>query len=55
MTPNCRSRMLDLMHETARELHRLGGMNKRRTGEFDAVCKLEVPAECAQDQAFANN
>jgi putative transcriptional regulator len=30
------------MHETARGLHRAGLISKRRMGEFDALCHLDV-------------
>jgi putative transcriptional regulator len=36
------SRILDEMHETARGLHRAGLINKRRMGEFAALCRLDV-------------
>jgi putative transcriptional regulator len=32
------------MHATARDLHKLGFIDKRRMGEFEVLCKLEVPA-----------
>lgn len=37
------SRILDEMHETARGLHRAGLISKRRMGEFEALCHLDVP------------
>jgi len=36
------SRILDEMHETARGLHGAGLISKRRMGEFDALCHLDV-------------
>jgi putative transcriptional regulator len=39
-----KSRILDEMHATARGLHRAGLIDKRRMGEFEALCKLDVPA-----------
>jgi putative transcriptional regulator len=30
------------MHETARGLHGVGLINKRRMGEFEALCNLDV-------------
>jgi putative transcriptional regulator len=36
------SRILDEMHETARGLHGVGLISKRRMGEFDALCHLDV-------------
>ena len=39
-----KSRILDEMHETARGLHSAGVISKRRMGEFDALCHLNVAA-----------
>lgn len=36
------SRILDEMHETSHGLHRAGLITKRRMGEFDALCHLDV-------------
>jgi putative transcriptional regulator len=36
------SRILEEMHETARGLHGVGLISKRRMGEFDALCHLDV-------------
>ena len=36
------SRILGEMHETARGLHGAGLISKRRMGEFDALCHLDV-------------
>lgn len=36
------SRILDEMHETARGLHDAGLISKRRMGEFEALCNLDV-------------
>ena len=41
-TTNRKSRILDEMHETARGLHSAGLISKRRMGEFDALCHLDV-------------
>ena len=41
-TPKRKSRILDEMHQTATGLHRAGLISKRRMGEFDALCRLEV-------------
>jgi putative transcriptional regulator len=41
-TTRPKSRILDEMHETARGLHRSGLISKRRMGEFDALCHLDV-------------
>lgn len=48
MATKRKSRILDEAHATARDLHRLGFIDKRRMGEFDALCKLEVPALSAR-------
>ena len=37
-----KSRILGEMHETARGLHSAGLISKRRMGEFDALCHLDV-------------
>lgn len=37
-----KSRILDEVHETARGLHSAGLISKRRMGEFDALCHLDV-------------
>ena len=39
-----KSRILAEVHETATGLHRAGLIDKRRMGEFDALCNLGVPA-----------
>jgi putative transcriptional regulator len=36
------SRILDEMHETAQGLHGSGLISKRRMGEFDVLCHLDV-------------
>ena len=36
------SPILDEMHETARGLHGAGLISKRRMGEFEALCNLDV-------------
>ncbi len=41
-TTQRKSRILDEMHETARGLHSAGLISKRRMGEFDALCHLDV-------------
>lgn len=38
-----KSRILDEMRDTARGLHGAGLISKRRMGEFEALCHLEVP------------
>lgn len=40
--PKRKSRILEEMHETARGLHDAGLISKRRMGEFDALCHLDV-------------
>ena len=37
-----KSRIQREMHETARGLHGIGLISKRRMGEFDALCHLDV-------------
>ena len=39
-----KSRILAEVHETAAGLHHAGLIDKRRMGEFDALCNLAVPA-----------
>ncbi|TVR63972.1 MAG: DNA-binding transcriptional regulator [Candidatus Competibacteraceae bacterium] len=41
-TTKRKSRILDEMHETARGLHGAGLISKRRMGEFEALCHLDV-------------
>lgn len=43
MATKRKSRILDEMHETARDLHRLGFIDRRRMGEIEALCQWEVP------------
>ena len=40
--PKRKSRILDEMHQTATGLHGVGLISKRRMGEFDALCRLDV-------------
>ena len=45
MVPKKRkSRIIDELHETAHGLHGAGLISKRRMGEFDALCNLDVEA-----------
>lgn len=37
------SRILDAVHETARDLHAAGFVSKRRMKEYDALCLVPVP------------
>jgi putative transcriptional regulator len=37
------SRILDAVHETARDLHSAGFIDKRRMHEYDALCLAPVP------------
>jgi putative transcriptional regulator len=37
------SRILDAVHETARDLHVAGFVSKRRMKEYDALCLVPVP------------
>lgn len=48
MTTKRKSRILSEMHETASDLNRLGFIDRRRMGEFDLLCKLEVPTLSAR-------
>lgn len=41
-TTKRKSRILEEMHETARGLHGAGLISKRRMGEFEALCHLDV-------------
>jgi putative transcriptional regulator len=41
-TTKRKSRILDEMHETVQGLHGAGLISKRRMGEFDALCRLDV-------------
>jgi hypothetical protein len=36
--PRCSSRILDAVHETARDLHAAGFVSKRRMKDYDALC-----------------
>ena len=37
-------RLLDAVHETARDLHAAGFIDKRRMRQYDALCLAPVPA-----------
>lgn len=39
-----KSRILDAVHETATDLHRLGFIDKRRMLRYEALCVAPVPA-----------
>lgn len=43
-----RSNILDDVHETALDLHRLGFIDKRKMVSFDALCLAPVPAYTAE-------
>lgn len=43
MQANAKSRILDAVHETASDLHRLGFIDKRKTSKFDSLCLAPVP------------
>jgi putative transcriptional regulator len=44
MTPRKpRSRILEAVHETASDLHRLGFIDKRKLQQYDALCLVAVP------------
>ena len=38
-----KSPILEAVHETARDFHRLGFINKRNMHQFDALCMEPVP------------
>jgi putative transcriptional regulator len=38
-----KSRILEAVHETASDFHRLGFLDKRKMREFDALCLAPVP------------
>ena len=42
-TTKARSRILEAVHETAGDLHRLGFIDKRKMRKFDALCLAPVP------------
>ena len=39
-----KSRILEAVHETASDLHRLGFIDKRKMRKFDALCLDPIPA-----------
>ena len=41
--PKARSRILDAVHETASDLHRLGFIDKRKMRKYDVLCLEPVP------------
>lgn len=45
MTPrrNANSRLLGAVHETARDLHAAGFIDKRRMRQYDALCLAPIP------------
>ena len=42
--PKARSRIFEAVHETARDLHRLGFIDKRKMRKFDVLCLDPIPA-----------
>jgi putative transcriptional regulator len=44
MTAKRKSRILAEVHESAKDLHEIGLITKRRMSEFEALCHLEVKA-----------
>ena len=42
MTTKRKSRILEEVHASAKDLHDVGLISKRRMAEFDALCNLEV-------------
>ena len=43
-----KSRILEAVHETAQDLHRLGFIDKRRQRKFDALCLEPIPSYDAE-------
>jgi len=41
--PKAKSRILEAVHETATDLHRLGFIDKRKMQKYDALCMEPVP------------
>lgn len=41
--PKAKSRILEAVHETASDLHRLGFIDKRKMQKYDALCLKPVP------------
>ena len=41
--PKSKSRLLEAVHETARDLHRLGFIDKRKMRKYDALCLDPIP------------
>jgi putative transcriptional regulator len=44
-----KSRILDAVHETARDLHDLGFIDKRAMRRYDALCLEPIPAYSADE------
>lgn len=42
--PKAKSPILEAVHETARDLHRLGFITKRKMRKFDVLCLDPIPA-----------
>jgi DNA-binding transcriptional regulator YiaG len=45
------SRILDAVHETARDLHAAGFVSKRRMKDYEALCLVPVP-EYSSEKLF---
>lgn len=41
--PKTKSQILEAVHETAADLHRLGFIDKRKMNKFDALCLAPIP------------
>jgi putative transcriptional regulator len=41
--PKAKSRILEAVHETASDLHRLGFIDKRKMRKFDVLCLDPIP------------
>ena len=50
MKSKAKSPILEAVHETAGDLHRLGFIHKRNMHEFDALCLAPVP-DCSSEKS----
>lgn len=41
--PKAKSRILEAVHETASDLHRLGFIDKRKMQKYDVLCMVPIP------------
>ena len=47
--PKSKSKILDAVHETARDLHKLGFIDKRKMRNFDLLCLEPIPEYSSED------